>query len=295
MDLFLVQHGEAKPKAEDPDRSLTDAGAEATRRMAGWAAGSGLRVDRIEHSGKQRAEQTAEILAEGLKPGKGAIAVPGLKPNDDVHPVAETLKAEVVLVAVGRRPHTGGLGLAEIGVETDAHGFVKVESGFRTNVAGVFAIGDVIGGAMLAHKAEEEGVAVAEILAGQAGHVNYEAIPGVVYTWPEVASLGRTEEQLTEAGVQYRVGKFPFTANSRARCNADTDGFVKILADAGTDRVLGVHIVGPQAGDLIQEMVIAMEFGGSAEDIARSSHGHPGMSEAVKEAAMAVGGRAIHI
>ena len=161
--------------------------------------------------------------------------------------------------------------------------------------SGVFAIGDVIGGAMLAHKAEEEGVAVAEILAGQAGHVNYEAIPGVVYTWPEVASLGRTEEQLKDTGVQYRVGKFPFTANSRARCNADTDGFVKILADAGTDRVLGVHIVGAQAGDVIQEAVIAMEFGGSAEDIARSSHGHPGMSEAIKAAAMAIGGRAIHI
>ncbi len=208
---------------------------------------------------------------------------------------ADTLKAEVVLVSVGRRPHTEGLGLEETGVETDEHGFVKVDSDFRTNVPGVFAIGDVIGGAMLAHEAEDEGLAVAEILAGQAGHVNYEVIPGVVYTWPEVASLGKTEEELKEAGVGYRVGKFPFTANSRARCNADTDGFVKILADAGTDRVLGVHIVGPQAGDLIQEAVIAMEFGGSAEDIARSSHGHPGMSEAVKEAALAVGGRAIHI
>jgi dihydrolipoamide dehydrogenase len=148
---------------------------------------------------------------------------------------------------------------------------------------------------MLAHKAEEEGVAVVELIAGQAGHVNYEAIPGVVYTWPEVASVGRTEEQLKEDKIDYRVGKFPFTANSRARCNADTDGFVKILADARTDRILGAHIIGPQAGDLIQELVVAMEFGGSAEDVARSSHGHPGLSEALKEAALAVAGRAIHI
>jgi dihydrolipoamide dehydrogenase len=148
---------------------------------------------------------------------------------------------------------------------------------------------------MLAHKAEEEGVAVAELIAGQAGHVNYEAIPGVVYTWPEVASVGRTEEQLKADGVDYRIGKFPFSANSRARCNADTDGFVKILADAKTDRIVGGHIVGPEAGDLIQEIVVAMEFGGSAEDLARTSHGHPGLAEALKEAALAVAGGAIHI
>ena len=208
---------------------------------------------------------------------------------------AQSLEADVVLVSVGRRPYTEALGLEEVGVERDNRGFIKVDHQFQTNVAGIFAIGDVIGGKMLAHKAEEEGVAVVELIAGQAGHVNYEAIPGVVYTWPEVASVGRTEEQLKEDGIEYRIGKFPFTANSRARCNADTDGFVKILADAKTDRILGAHIVGPQAGDLIQELVVAMEFGGAAEDVARSSHGHPGLSEALKEAALAVAGRAIHI
>jgi dihydrolipoamide dehydrogenase len=208
---------------------------------------------------------------------------------------ADTVEADVVLVSVGRRPYTAGLGLAEVGVATDQRGFVRVDDHYRTNVAGVFAIGDVIGGKMLAHKAEEEGVAVAERIAGEAGHVNYEAIPAVVYTWPEIASVGRTEEQLKDQGVAYRVGRFPFSANSRARCNADTDGFVKILADAATDRLLGAHIVGPSAGDLIQELVVAMEFGASAEDVARSSHGHPGLSEAVKEAAMAVAARPIHV
>ncbi len=206
-----------------------------------------------------------------------------------------TLEADVVLVSIGRRPYTEGLGLESVGVEMDERGFVKVDHDFQTNVPGIFAIGDVIGGKMLAHKAEEEGVALAELLAGQSGHVNYEAIPGVVYTWPEVAAVGRTEEQLKKAGIEYRVGKFPFSANSRARCNADTDGFVKILADAGSDRILGVHIIGPQAGDLIQEAVMAMEFGGAAEDVARTSHGHPGLAEAIKEAALAVDGRAIHI
>ncbi len=208
---------------------------------------------------------------------------------------AETMEADVVLVSIGRRPFVDGLGLEGVGVELTERGFVKVDHEFQTNVAGIFAIGDVIGGKMLAHKAEEEGVAVVELMAGQAGHVNYEAIPSVVYTWPEVAAVGRTEEQLKGDGVEYRVGKFPFTANSRARCNAETDGFVKILADARTDRILGCHIVGPQAGDLIQEVVVAMEFGASAEDVARSSHGHPGLSEAVKEAALAVAKRAIHI
>ncbi|MCW8862297.1 MAG: FAD-dependent oxidoreductase, partial [Rhodospirillales bacterium] len=174
-------------------------------------------------------------------------------------------------------------------------GFIKVDDDYQTNVSGIFAIGDVIGGAMLAHKAEEEGVAVAELLAGQHGHVNYEVIPGVVYTWPEVASVGWTEEKLKAKGIEYKVGKFPFTANSRARANADTDGFVKILADAKTDWVLGAHIIGPSAGDLIQEVVSVMEFGGSAEDLARTCHAHPGLSEAVKEAALAVEGRALHI
>jgi dihydrolipoamide dehydrogenase len=208
---------------------------------------------------------------------------------------AEELAADVVLVAVGRRPYTEGLGLEKAGVAVDNRGFVRVDAHFRTNVEGISAIGDVIGGAMLAHKAEDEGVAAAEIMAGEAGHVNYDAIPGVVYTWPEVASVGKTEEQLKAAETEYRIGKFPFTANSRARCNADADGFVKILADARTDAVLGCHIIGPEAGDLIQEVVVAMEFGGSAEDLARSSHGHPGLAEAVKEAALAVAGRAIHI
>ena len=208
---------------------------------------------------------------------------------------AETVKADVVLVSIGRRPYTEGLGLEKAGVALDERGFIKVDGGFQTSVPGILAIGDVIGGAMLAHKAEDEGVAVAEIVAGQSGHVNYEAIPGVVYTWPEMASLGKTEEQLKETGVAYAVGKFPFTANSRARCNADADGFVKVLADAETDRILGVHIVGPEAGDLIQEAVVAMEFGASAEDLARTCHGHPGLSEAVKEAALGVAGRAIHM
>jgi dihydrolipoamide dehydrogenase len=209
--------------------------------------------------------------------------------------VAEAIETEVVLVAVGRRPFVEGLGLETVGITTDNRGFVPVDHDYQTSVPGIFAIGDVIGGKMLAHKAEEEGIAVVELIAGQAGHVNYEAIPGVVYTWPEVATVGRTEEQLEADGIGYKVGKFPFSANSRARCNADTDGFVKIIADARTDRILGGHIIGPEAGDLIQEIVVAMEFGGSAEDLARSSHGHPGLSEALKEAALAVAGRAIHI
>ena len=207
---------------------------------------------------------------------------------------AETYSADVVLLSIGRRPYTEGLGLDKAGVATDKHGFIAVDEDFQTNVPGIFAIGDVIGGMMLAHKAEDEGVAAAEIIAGETAHVNYDAIPGVVYTWPEVAALGKTEEALKAAGTEYKVGKFPFSANSRARCNADAEGFVKVLADAATDAILGVHIVGPEAGDLIQEAVIAMEFGGSAEDLARSSHGHPGLSEAVKEAALAVAGRAIH-
>jgi dihydrolipoamide dehydrogenase len=208
---------------------------------------------------------------------------------------AATLRADVVLVAAGRRPYTADLGLDEVGVERDGRGFIVVDGDFQTRVAGIFAVGDVIGGKMLAHKAEEEGVACVEKLAGQAGHVNYEAIPGVVYTWPEVAAVGRSEEQLKAAGVAYKVGKFPFAANSRARCIDDTDGFVKILADARTDRILGGHIVGPEAGDLIQEIVTAMEFGGAAEDLAYTSHGHPGLAEAIKEAALAVAGRPLNI
>ncbi|GGC33449.1 dihydrolipoyl dehydrogenase [Siccirubricoccus deserti] len=208
---------------------------------------------------------------------------------------AETLKADVVLLAIGRRAYTAGLGLDAAQVALDERGRVKVDAHFATNVPGIWAIGDVIAGPMLAHKAEEEGVAVAELIAGQAGHVNYEAIPGVVYTWPEVASVGRTEEQLKEAGVAYKAGKFPFTANGRARAMGDTDGFVKLLADAKTDRLLGAHIVGPDAGTLIAELALAIEFGASAEDVARTSHAHPSLNEAVKEAALAVAGRALHI
>jgi dihydrolipoamide dehydrogenase len=208
---------------------------------------------------------------------------------------AEEITADVVLLAIGRRAITDGLGLAEAGVATDERGRVRTDGHYATNIAGIYAIGDVIDGPMLAHKAEEEGVAVAEIIAGQAGHVNYEAIPGVVYTWPEVASVGRTEEELKATGVAYTVGKFPFTANARARAMGDTDGFVKILADKATDRVLGAHIIGPDAGTLIAELVTAMEFGASAEDIARTCHAHPSLNEAVKEAALAVEGRALHI
>ena len=183
---------------------------------------------------------------------------------------AQEMRVDVVLVSIGRRPFTDDLGLDSVGIVPNERGFIAVDEHYRTTAAGIFAIGDVIGGQMLAHKAEEEGVACVERIAGQAGHVNYEAIPGVVYTWPEVAAVGRTEEKLKADGVEYKVGKFPFTANSRARCNGDMDGFVKILADAKTDRILGVHIIGPEAGDLIQEIVTAMEFGASAEDIAHT-------------------------
>jgi dihydrolipoamide dehydrogenase len=206
----------------------------------------------------------------------------------------KTIDADVVLVAVGRRPFTEGLGLEALGVKTE-RGQVVVDAHFATNVAGIYAIGDVIRGPMLAHKAEDEGVAVAELLAGQAGHVNYGVIPNVVYTNPEVASVGKSEEELKAEGVAYAIGKFPFTANGRARAMRHTEGFVKILADAATDRVLGGHIVGFGAGEMIHEIAVLMEFGGSAEDLARTCHAHPTMSEAVKEAAMAVAKRAIHI
>ena len=207
----------------------------------------------------------------------------------------ETLDCDVVLVAVGRVPNTQGLGLAEAGVKTDNRGRVIVDAHYETNVPGIYAIGDVIAGPMLAHKAEEEGVAVAESLAGQAGHVNYDAIPSVIYTAPEVASVGKTEEELKEAGSAYKVGKFPFTANGRAKVNKTTEGFVKVLADAETDRVLGVHILGADAGTMIAEAVVLMEFGGSAEDLARICHAHPTLNEAVKEAALSVEGRPIHM
>jgi dihydrolipoamide dehydrogenase len=208
---------------------------------------------------------------------------------------AETKEADVVLVAIGRVPYSDGLGLDAIGVKRDGRGRVIVDPHYRTNVAGIYAIGDVIAGPMLAHKAEEEGVAAAEIIAGQAGHVNYEVIPNVVYTFPEIASVGKTEEELKATGVAYNVGKFPFTANARARANLATAGFVKILADAKTDRVLGVHTLGPDAETMIAEAAIAMEFGASSEDIARTCHAHPTLSEAVKEAALAVAKRTINM
>jgi dihydrolipoamide dehydrogenase len=226
-------------------------------------------------------DASGKTLKAKIEPAKGGTA--------------ETIEADVVLVAIGRVPFTEGLGLEAVGVKQDNRGRVIVDAHYATSVPGIYAIGDVITGPMLAHKAEDEGLAVAEILAGQAGHVNYDVIPNVVYTYPEIASVGKSEEELKEAGVAYNVGKFPFTANGRAKINLTTEGFVKILADAKTDRVLGVHIVGADAGNMIAEAVLAMEFGGSAEDIARSCHAHPTLPEAVKEAALAVGKRAIHM
>ncbi|MBL8577535.1 MAG: dihydrolipoyl dehydrogenase [Mesorhizobium sp.] len=208
---------------------------------------------------------------------------------------AETIDADVVLIATGRKAYTDKLGLAEAGVALDERGRVKTDGHFQSNVPGIYAIGDVIAGPMLAHKAEDEGVAVAEILAGQAGHVNYDVIPSVVYTSPEIASVGKTEEELKKAGIDYKVGKFPFSANARARATLHTDGFVKILADKATDRLLGAHIIGFGAGELIQEASVLMEFGGSSEDLARTCHPHPTMSEAVKEAALAAFFKPIHI
>ncbi|MCT8972454.1 dihydrolipoyl dehydrogenase [Microbaculum marinisediminis] len=226
-------------------------------------------------------DATGKTLKVSVEPAKGGDA--------------EQLDADVVLIAVGRVPYTEGLGLKEVGVELDERGRVKTDDHYKTTVDGIYAVGDVIVGPMLAHKGEEEGVAVAELLAGQAGHVNYNAIPGVVYTRPEVASVGKTEEELKEAGIAYVTGKFPFSANGRARAMNATDGFVKVLADAKTDRVLGAHIVGPVAGELIAELTVLIEFGGSAEDLARTCHAHPTLSEAVREAALAAGKRAIHI
>ena len=241
---------------------------------------------------KQGLKFKMKTKVTGAKTGKAGVTLT-MEPAEGGK--EESMKADVVLVSIGRRPYVEGLGLDKAGVEMTDRGFIKVDADFQTNVPGIFAIGDVIGGAMLAHKAEDEGVVCAEIMAGQTGHIDYGLIPGIVYTHPEVAAVGKTEEQLKKDGVAYKSGKFPFSANSRARSNGDADGFVKILADAKTDKVLGCHIIGPQGGDLIQEVVNVMEFGGSAEDIARTCHGHPGLPEAVKEAAMGVGGRAIHI
>ncbi|QDF41275.1 dihydrolipoyl dehydrogenase [Bradyrhizobium symbiodeficiens] len=239
----------------------------------GFAFKLGAKVTAVDTSGK--------MLKATIEPAAGGAA--------------ETLEADVVLVCIGRVPYTDALGLKEAGVALDNRGRVQIDPHFATSVKGVYAIGDVVAGPMLAHKAEDEGVAVAEIIAGQAGHVNYDVIPGVVYTTPEVSSVGKTEEELKQAGVAYTVGKFPFTANGRSKVNQTTDGFVKILADAKTDRVLGVHIIGREAGEMIHEACVLMEFGGSAEDLARTCHAHPTRSEAIKEAALAVGKRAIHM
>ena len=243
------------------------------------------------------------LTRQGLKFRLGSKVTQAVREKDGVTLSAEpaqggaaqTLRADIVLLAIGRRPYTAGLGLAEAGVATDAQGRVTTDGHFATSVPGIWAIGDVIAGPMLAHKAEDEGVAVAERLAGQAGHVNYEAIPSVVYTAPEVAAVGRTEDELKAAGIAYNVGKFPFLANGRARAMGETDGFVKLLADKASDRLLGAHILGPDAGTLIAELAMAMEFGASAEDVARTCHAHPSLSEAVKEAALAAEGRALHI
>ena len=232
----------------------------------------GLKVTKVE-TGKKGATVTVEPAAGGA---------------------LKSIETDIVLVAIGRRPYTEGLGLEAAGVALE-RGKIVIDAHFRSNVAGIYALGDVVRGPMLAHKAEDEGLAVAEIIAGKAGHVNYENIPGVVYTMPEIASIGKTEEELKAAGIAYAVGKFPFTANGRARATRHMDGFVKVLADAATDRVLGAHIIGAGAGDLIHEVAVLMEFGGSSEDLARTCHAHPTMSEAVKEAAMGVEKRAIHI
>lgn len=233
----------------------------------------GAKVTGVEKSGKG-----AKVTFEPVKGGE-----------------AQTIEADAVLVSTGRRPYTDGLGLKEAGVAVDDRGRVAINDHWQTNVAGIYAIGDVVQGPMLAHKAEDEGIAVAEILAGQAGHVNFDAIPSVVYTQPEVASVGKTEEELKAAGIEYKAGKFPFTANGRARAMLQTDGFVKILADKASDRVLGVHIVGFGAGEMIHEATVLMEFGGSSEDLARTTHAHPTMSEAVREAALATFAKPIHM
>jgi dihydrolipoamide dehydrogenase len=228
----------------------------------------------------------------GAKTGKNGVTLT-LEPAKGGD--AEELKADVVLVAIGRRPFTEGLGLKELGVAMNNRGFIQVDENFQSSVEGIYAIGDCVPGPMLAHKAEEDGVVAVERMTGQKSHIDYNLVPGVVYTWPEIAGVGKTEEALKEAGVEYKVGKFPFTANSRARAVGDTDGVVKVIADKRTDKVLGVHILGPLAGDILAECVTVMEFGGTAEDIARTCHAHPSMGESVKEAALAVDGRPIHI
>ena len=227
---------------------------------------------------------------EKIKKSKSGAVVSTL----DKDGKSKDFECDVVLISVGRKPNTEGLNLETIGIDLDEKKRIKTDKNFKTNLSNIYAIGDVIVGPMLAHKAEDEGIAVAENIAGQSGHVNYDTIPGVIYTTPEVASIGKTEEQLKELGIKYKIGKFSFMANSRAKAIDDTDGFVKILADEKTDKVLGAHLIGPHAGELIAEIGVAMEFGASSEDIARTCHAHPTFSEAVKEAALSVDKRAIH-
>ena len=241
---------------------------------------------------KQGLNFRMETKVTGAKVSKSGVELSTENVNTNE---TEMVKSDIVLVAIGRQANVNGFGLKKIGVDIDDSGFVIVDKKFQTSVSGIYAVGDVIGGAMLAHKAEEEASVCAEIIAGQTGHLNYDAVPNIVYTHPEVASVGKTVEQLTKEGVQFKVGKFPFSANSRARCNADTDGFVKIIAEKKSDLILGCHIIGAGAGDLIQEIIVAMELSASSEDIARICHGHPGLPEALKEAALALGSRAIHL
>jgi dihydrolipoamide dehydrogenase len=244
----------------------------------------------LQKQGMKFRLSTKVVAAEKVKAGISLTVEPAAGGE------AETIKCDVVLVAIGRRPLTQGLGLEEVGVALDNRGFIQVDGQFQTNVPGIYAIGDVIPGPMLAHKAEDEGAVAVEMMTGQSGHIDYNAIPAVVYTAPEVASVGRTEEQLKDDGVEYRVGKFPFVANSRARsAGGDSTGFVKILTDARTDKILGAHIIGPDAGTLIAELALAIEFAASAEDVGRTCHAHPTLNEAVKEAALAAWNKPIHV
>ncbi|MDB5392845.1 MAG: dihydrolipoyl dehydrogenase [Rhodospirillales bacterium] len=261
------------------DRILPGMDGEVSKSMQRILQKQGMKFRLATKVSSAQASETGVTLT--LEPAKGGNA--------------ETMQADIVLVAVGRRAFTGGLALEKAGVKLDDRGRVATNGHFATNVPSIYAIGDAIDGPMLAHKAEDEGSIVAEIIAGQSGHMDYNLVPGVVYTWPEAAQVGKTEEQLKQEGAAYKVGKFPFSANGRARAMNMTDGFVKILADAKTDTVLGAHIIGPEAGTLIAEIVLAMEFGASSEDIARTCHAHPTLEEAVKEAALGVDGRSIHI
>jgi len=235
-------------------------------------------------------KMSTKVMSAVANAGGGAtLTVEPVKGGDQ-----ELIEADIILCSTGRVPYTESLGLDNVGIKVNKRGQVEVDDHFATNVPGIYAIGDVVRGAMLAHKAEEEGIAIAEDIGGKAGHVNYECIPNVIYTSPEVATVGKTEEELKAAGIEYKKGTFPFAANSRARANADTDGLVKMLADKETDRLLGIHIIASNAGEMIAEGVLAMEYGASAEDIGRTCHAHPTMSEAFKEAAMAVYDKPIH-